>query len=409
MINEITVQRLRKIVCFAYNNSPFYHDLYNKAGVNVEICQLPDELPFLRADDIVQNSLRIKSNIPLYRVCASSGTKRLPKLLFRTQSDFSCSVRNQIKLMEWCGLNEADIIGIVQPSGLWGYADLTQEAARQMNILSIQLGNVEDEMALKLIHEIGVTVLDIAPSRLYSLFILAEQIGYRLGKVKIAMCSGEILSEELRQYAWRKFNIKIYNQYGSEETDALGGEKYPGKGIKLLNDSFLFEIRKEDNDFAKDGETGTLTVSSLYHQGTPLIRYQIEDRVRVISQKEGIVEILGRNEDYIVLYDSVKLHVSHLQIILNGYLNEPSAWQARVQMQNGKIIILICLQGHIAEKKKESLLRELPKASIDIYDLWKNGIIMFVVHYGEIKRTGRGKQIHLLDERSRKGVVQINN
>lgn len=399
MISGDAINKLRRIVKFAYENSEFYRELYARAELDIQKCKLPDELPYVFPDDIVHNSLKIKSNVPLYRVCASSGTKRLPKLLFRSQLDFDKSVYNQIKLMKWCGLIESDIIGIVQPSGLWGYADLTQEASRRMNLLTVQLGNAEDEMALRLIIELGVTVLDIAPSRLYSILKLADKQQCKLEKIRIAMCSGEKLSEDFRNYVWNKYRIQIFNQYGSEETDALGGETNFGKGIHIFKDSFLYEVRKDNGDLAENGEVGTLIISSLYHQGTPLIRYHIEDKIRIISKQEGIIEVIGRNEDYILIYDSVKLHLSQVQPIFNLYLKNPSIWQIQINIVGTQTVLKVCIDEIIEKELEEKLIEELVHITIDIYELWKNRMILFCIATGGFKRSGRGKQIHLLDER----------
>jgi phenylacetate-coenzyme A ligase PaaK-like adenylate-forming protein len=191
-MNESTMRMFRDILRFSYQNNLFYRTLYDKHSIDVETCMLPDSLPFVSADDLVRCALKMKSNIPLYRVCASSGTKRSPKLIFRSLDDFKFSVQNQMRLMQWCGIDRLDIIGIVQPSGLWGYADLTQEAAQCMGVMSVQLGNAENAVALELINRLKVSVLDIAPSRLEDLLNMAIKKNITLDSVRIAMCSGEI-------------------------------------------------------------------------------------------------------------------------------------------------------------------------------------------------------------------------
>lgn len=215
------------------------------------------------------------------------------------------------------------------------------------------------------------------------------------------MCSGEKLSEHFRNYVWTKYRIRIFNQYGSEETDALGGETNFGKGIHIFKDSFIYEVRKENGEIAKDGEVGKLIISSLYHQGTPLIRYHIEDKVRIISKDDGIIEVIGRNEDYILIYDSVKLHLSQVQPIFDLYLKNPSIWQIQINIVGAQTVFKVCIDEVIEKELEEKIIGELVHTSIDIYELWKNRILLFCIVTGGFKKSGRGKQIHLLDERKK--------
>lgn len=404
LTHENTMKMFRDILRFAYHRNSFYRSLYDKNSIDIETCNLPDSLPFVTADDLIHNTLEMKSEMPLYRVCASSGTKRSPKLMFRSWDDFNFSVQNQIQLMQWCGIGRLDIIGIVQPSGLWGYSDLTQEATHRMGAMSVQLGNADNAVALELIDKLKITVLDIAPSRLEDILKMADKSKIQLESVRIAMCSGEMLTNYLRQYALERFNIVIYNQYGSEETDALGGETTPGEGMRLFTDSFLFEIIKPDGTSALENEIGNIVVTSLYHRGTPLIRYKLEDSIRIISEKDAIIEVLGRNEDYVVLYDSVKLQVSHIKVIIGQYVTQAERWQVRISQHDGIILISVHLSKHLLTTDEQKLLKELEQINIDITALYNNGIIRFKIDYSGYKKTGRGKQNNLVDERMKRRI-----
>lgn len=404
MLNDFTVDvknKLRNMVCFAYEHSVFYRTLYQENGVDVYTCKIPDDLPIVTQKDLSLHATEFKTDILLNRVCASSGSGEFPKLMFRSASDFEQSVKNQIQLMKWSNICAGDRIGIVQPAGLWGYTDIVQEAAKQMQVMVVPFGGVDDYIVLNLINRLEINVLDIAPSRLQTLLNINEEKHITDFQMKSIMCSGEILEDKFRNYVWEKYRIPIYNQYGSEEADALGGEIKPGEQISLFTENFVFEILDKNRRYVDDSGTGCLVLSSLYHKGTPLIRYELGDICKILSKSEGKIQILGREKEFSIIYDSVKLYPYQINDVLKKFYIDDIIWQCRlITSENNKTIaeVKICNKPII---EKENILMELEKASIDIKTLCKNGVLIFKLITGTPILTGRGKRQYILDQRSR--------
>lgn len=406
MINkfdEDILRKMREIVCFAYNHSPYYRKLYDENGIDPVTVKLPGGLPIVPHTELVKHSTSFRSDIPVFKVCASSGTKNSPKLMFRSEEDFERSVSNQIKMMKWSGVEAGDTVAIAQPFGIWGYGDLTQEASKRMRALAIPLGNVSDEVALEMMILLKANVLDVAPSRLRNLIKLARERN-EVGKLqmKSIMSAGEPLTEGLRSAAWQTFGAQIYNQYGSEETDGLGAGKTSQSGIRLFDDDFLFEVLDEYGESAEDGEAGVLVVTSLYHKGTPLIRYELQDIIKPRSGARDEVDILGRKCDYAIIYDSVKLYPYHIENILINELHDMAGWQCIIEQADNQILLTIYVDSpQISGDNIARIENMLSKCSIDIEALVNAGIAAFKINpsAGGIVSTARGKSLKIVDKR----------
>jgi phenylacetate-CoA ligase len=403
-MNDEALRRMREIACFAYEHSPYYKKLYDTKGINPELVEIPSGLPIIAHTELVKSSLLFRSNIPVYKVCASSGTKDNPKLMFRSEEDFEKSVYNQVELMKWSGVKSGDIVAIAQPFGIWGYGDLTQEASKRMGALALPIGNISDETALELIMSLKATVLDISPSRLRKLLQLlkAAPVAEHLC-LKSIMCAGEPVTAGLRNHVLNTLGTKLYDQYGSEETDGLGGNQTYGSGISLFYNDFIFEVLDDDGKHVKDNEAGTLVVTSLYHKGTPLIRYELQDIIKRHSKIPEEVEVLGRKCDYAIIYDSVKLYPYHIEEILRDVIKDVTGWQCIIEQMANQLQLTVNIDSpDLSRNDLNKIENLLPKCSIDIEALVRNESIVFKVKLTPdgIISTNRGKCLRFIDMRT---------
>ena len=115
------LKQIKEIAKFAYDHTVFYHELYNRTGIDVDsICSI-EELPIVTPEDLRTYAMDFRANIPVYKAVMTSGTVSKPKIVFRTKEDFERSVQNEITLLEWAGISKDDIVCVVQPFGINGY------------------------------------------------------------------------------------------------------------------------------------------------------------------------------------------------------------------------------------------------------------------------------------------------
>lgn len=309
----------KKIVSYAYHHTAYYKRLYDDMHIDIESISCIEELPIVSPQDLRNNPHEFKTDENIYKVVMSSGTTSSPKILYRTKEDFQKSVSNECLLLKWANINSKDTVCIAQPFGINGYGELTLEACNQLGIFAIPIGDVSDELVLSAIRTFSPTVLDISPSRLLSLLPHLEREN---NFIRIAMVAGEQISPFFKDTIKSKYGISVINQYGSTELDGLAAEKHNEDGLFLLSDSFIYEIIDRQ-----------LVVTSLYHKGTPLIRYLLGDIVDIENDR---IYIHGRNSS-IQLTDGIILEQSDIDEIVAKY--NGLSWQC-VIYTNKKILYL---------------------------------------------------------------------
>ncbi|WP_353852958.1 hypothetical protein [Dehalobacter restrictus] len=345
------LDKLKKIVKFAVEHSAFYRNLYSEKGIRWDTLTSVEELPIVSPADLIKSPFDFKSDaFDIYKICMSSGTVSAPKVFFRTIEDYEHSVANEAILLGLAGVISEDMLCIAQTFGISGYGELTLDACKKLKIPVLPIGEVSDDLLGKCIIDFGITVLDISPSKFAK---LSQHIDWKSTKVRLAMMSGETISASVANIASQN-GIDIVNQYGSTEFDALAGQKIGDEYLTLLSDDFIFEI--------VDSE---LIVTSLYHQGTPMIRYCLGDNVNIYNDK---IDIHGR-EDSVLLFDGIKLFGEQLENLLS---NKCLIWQCLVS-RNSTGISLELLINPIEDKAGiEKEIENEIKNSTDIYGYVQN-------------------------------------
>ena len=389
------VDKMRQILLFAYNNCPFYHALYNKHQIDVNNCELPFDLPLVTQYDLFNNSTGFRSREKIFKICATSGTTNKPKYVFRTYADFNLSVKNQIKLMQWCDINSNDIVAIAQSFGLCGYGELTLEASRLIGCTSIPVGVISDKDTIDLLLKFKASVLDITPSHLYRLLVLSKEMGI-IPFVKKILVSGEKLPEEVRKLIKNTWNATIFEQYGSTETDGLGSSTISSEYINLLSDDYIFEyLPIVNSDFF------SIVVTSLYHKGSPLVRYKLNDIVSPNPNNINQINIIGRLEEHVKLFDNVILYAFQIEDLLKKYNIKIKSWQCIVADYQDFEKITIYLYQCTSDYTEIEISKFLSSVSLEIsVSVHENQLQTFVKFSDEPIISRNGKTPKFIDKRN---------
>ncbi len=341
--------RLQRMVNFAYNHTQFYHELYDRLGICVREIHSIEELPIVTPKNLIEDGEKFKSDIQLYKVSMTSGTTSQPKMIYRTEEDFFHSVEIETTLLRWAGVKPDDVVCVAQPFGINGYGELTAAACKQLKILCVPLGDTSMETLIHVIAACDASVLDITPSRLWEL-LRHPKFHAEKTKLRLAMVAGEYLSGEFRQAVKKKYNIQIVNQYGSTECDCLAGEKAGEIGLRCFQNDFIYEIVDKK-----------LVVTSLYHMGTPFIRYMLGDQAELYEDRI----VIHSRSDIFQLYDGIKIDSAVLSKLVQMYGG--FQWQCLIFKNNRKI----CLEIHYSTISGSSENSEKLRKDIeDSLDFW---------------------------------------
>lgn len=135
--------------------------------------------------------------------------------------------------------------------------------------------------------------------------------------VKAIFPTAETITDEIRSFIEDFFKAKIYNQYASSEGAPFIFECINGN-LHLELQSGIFEVLDETNQPAKSGR---LIVTSFTNEGTPLIRYDIGDRITLEEDTKIcncgnnnplVKEILGRINDFIYSPEVGKINLGNV-------------------------------------------------------------------------------------------------
>lgn len=130
-------------------------------------------------------------------------------------------------------------------------------------------------------------------------------------KVDVVFTTAEKLSEDDRNAIERYFMTKIYDQYASSEGAPFIFECEEGK-YHIDAQSGVIEVVDDNGNYSTEGR---MLVTSFHTRGTPLIRYDIGDSIKLSNKKtcecgdlgKMVESIEGRSKDYIYSKETGKI------------------------------------------------------------------------------------------------------
>ena len=396
-IQAVQLAGLKWTVAHAYNNSEFYKQRFDEAGIKPEDIKSLDDLqrlPFVTAQDLQQQYPWPLQAVPLEKIVrlqASSGTTGKRKVMIYTNKDIDDWANMFARCYEIAGLSEQDRIQICVGYGVWTAGVGFQLGCERFGALAIPAGPGNMDMQMQFLEDFQPTVICSTASMG---LLMAEEVDKRGLKNKINV-KKVIFGAERSNDAMRN---TIKNLLGAEETFDIPGltELYgPGtgldcpyhQGIHYWADYYIMELLDPDTlQPVADGEVGEMVYTTLRKEGSPLIRYRSRDLTRRIP---GICpcgsilprhdRILGRSDDMFIIR-GVNIYPSQIDGILATQEGIGSEYQIHLaRKDDGKDYMTIRverLEGLTAEndkyvaKKIESAVKKgiLVSGTVEIVD-----------------------------------------
>jgi len=317
-LRELQLERLKKIVKYAYGRVPYYRKKFDEVGLKPEdIKSLEDirYIPFTSKADLREVYPFGMFAVPLSEIVeihSSSGTTGKPVVMGYTRGDLEVWKEVMARSLTMIGVTKDDIIQIAYGYGLFTgglgfhYGALTIGAT----IVPTSAGNTRRQ--IELMRDFGTTVLCCTPS--YALY-LAEYAKDEMGidpstlKLRAGSFGAEMWTEEMRREIERRFGIKAYNVYGLTEIIGPGvaHECEEQNGLHLQEDHFYPEIiDPETGEPLPEGERGELVLTTLTKEGVPMLRFRTRDITAFVKGEcpcgrtsIRIERIRGRTDDMI--------------------------------------------------------------------------------------------------------------
>ncbi len=317
-LREIQLERLKKVVKYAYEKVPYYRKKFDEAGLKPEDIKTLEDIryiPFTSKADLREVYPFGMFAVPLSEIVeihSSSGTTGKPVVMGYTKNDIEVWKEVMARSLTMIGVTKEDIIQIAYGYGLFTgglgfhYGALTIGAT----IVPTSAGNTRRQ--IELMRDFGTTVIACTPS--YALY-LAEYAKDEMGidprtlKLKAGSFGAEMWTEEMRKEIEKRFDIKAYNVYGLTEIIGPGvaHECMAQEGLHIWEDYFYPEIiDPETGEPLPEGEKGELVLTTLTKEGVPMIRFRTRDITAFIPETCScgrtsirIERIRGRSDDMI--------------------------------------------------------------------------------------------------------------
>jgi len=371
---EFQEKYLTKLLLHAYENVPYYHRIFKEVGViNNGVVNLSkfNQIPILRKEIIREHRQELISKDYKTRkwYYNSSGGSTGEPVRF-IQDDVYAKWGNAVAFYWY-----KDILGVDEPGVkkviLWGSErDLFQGRIGWKTKIANWLTNTvflnsfrmtEENMEnyIKTINSYKPDLIRGYAGSLYELCQYAERENKAIHTPKIIVSSAETLNNEIRRKIENVFGTKVYDYYGSRESNNLAGECEEGLMHALAFHNYI-EVLYINNNPVKEGEEGRVIVTNLHNYSMPFIRYEIGDMAVLGPEKckcgnvlPTLKRITGRITDHFIKKDGTIIHGEYFTHLF--YLKDwVKAFQV-IQEDYKRIKILVVLQNKMNESEKRDI------------------------------------------------------
>lgn len=295
---------LKSVLARAWEGIGFYSDLWERRG------ERPDTGPATFEDWPLWNVADLREAMEkhppfgnLYTeegmadirfIHSSSGTTGKPRYAAFTAVDEPEVFRAYGRVGRMIGLRSDDVFcetgGYGLPIGAWSYTRMAQAVGA--TVVPVGSGKITpSDKLIDVIHDIGVTALEGAPSYLMHVGRKAQASGRSLrdSKVRLLSLGGESASPAVRAELEGIWGTEIITQtYANSDVSWIAGECLASSeqggtpGMHIIEDVVRAEVLDpEDGRLREDGEYGELVLTSWLRPSTPRIRFRTGDRAAI--------------------------------------------------------------------------------------------------------------------------------
>ena len=361
--------------------SPFYARKFE--GIDMADVQTQadfEKLPFSEKADLREAyplGIQAVPDEEVVRIHSSSGTTGTPVIIPYTQQDVLDWAEMFARCYETAGITNKDRIQITPGYGLWTAGIGFQLGVERLGAMAIPMGPGNTEKQLKMMQDLGSTVITATSS--YAL-LLAEEINKRGLRDQLKLKKGVIGSErwgdKMRARISDELGVEIFDIYGLTEIygPGIGISCREHHGMHIWSDYIYAEIvDPETGETLPDGEAGELVLTTLRKQGAPLIRYRTHDLTRIIpgdcpcGLKHPRIDTLTGRTDDMVKVKGYNMFPAQIEEVIKFTEGTSSEYQVMIEAVNGRDVLTVLFETPLEGEEKtrcEEQLAAIFKAKI---------------------------------------------
>jgi len=404
VIRKLQSKQLVDLVLDAYNNIPFYREVWTRSGIAPNSIRGVNDinlLPIISKALFRQYPLEYAINKSYsrdsYRLADTSGSTGEPFRFARNIEDSYWEDLINFRSLIWSGIPLSDIRNRMKIAEIRVY-----RRPRGKDYLHIPIASFRDNQQniLKQITVFRPHILHGRPSVLVELARFAEQTKYESRPDPVAIISeGETLHGFQRKYIEEIFRTNLYDRYGLEEIRYIAANCEKRYGLHIYEESAIVEILDDDGNVLPDGMQGRIIVTSLRNKVMPFIRYETGDKGVILTDPCpcGIMSkrllVFGRTGGFITIKEK-KFNQIEFEIFLSQFSHLILRFQI-AKIGGEKLEIRIIPTRGFFSEKSDSILSAFKE---------QFGFEPEIKIVESIPLTERGKTVLLVNE-SRTDIV----
>jgi phenylacetate-CoA ligase len=340
---RLQLERLRAVVARLYARVPFYRQRLAGAGLDPEaISTLEDlrRLPLTGKDDLRRlypfGLFATDPGEPVELHC-SSGTTGTATLVGYTRTDLEVWAEVMARTLAAGGVRPGDLVHNAYGYGLFTGGLGFHYGALRLGARVLPISSGQTSRQVRLLRELGATVLAATPSYALHLAEAVEEAGVGRLPLRVGLLGAEPWSEGMRAEIERRLGLAAVDVYGLSEVIGPGVacECAEGRqGLHINEDHFLAEVVDPDSgEVLPEGETGELVLSTLTKEATPLLRYRTGDLTALTREPcrcgrsfARMARVRGRVDDMLVVR-GVNVFPADVEAVLTSFGELAPAYQ----------------------------------------------------------------------------------
>ena len=400
---------------YAYARSPFYQR-FHKNLMDRPLAELPvltKAMLMENFDDLVTDRTLHLENLrrfaeageagqrfqDRYYVNATSGSSGHPGFFLFDESEWSFVLASFARGQEWSGvrinLTRQQQMATVASISPWHMS--SQVAATVKSWWRPSLRIPASQPLSKTVAELNAWQPEVLISYASMAGALAEeQLAGRLQiHPKVVYVASEVLTSQTKQHVKEAWGDEPYNQYAATETAGIASEHLSCRHLHFYEDLVITEVVDEKYRPVPDGEYGAkILVTTLFSRTQPLIRYELNDSVRVSAETctcglpfRVLESIQGRVEDSLMLPARSGSEVLIRPLVINRIMDiaPVSGWQIQQQADQGLVVLLSGTRNGMSDDSlAEQISRSLSQEGAQVP-------YVRIRHVLEIPKTAAGK------------------
>lgn len=399
VLRDLQFSKLKKQLFRVYENSDYYRDKFNKAGVDPNRLKSWGDFnayPFFDKDEerISQRRSREELGHPfgmhitcshreINRVSASSGTTGAPTYVGYTARDRKVSEENFARMAARTGLRRGDKVMFAGVMSMWIVGIPAVDALLNLGFGVIPIGGLAKT------ERLAQTAIDTRPDLLmctpsYALHLIKsvpEKTSWRtqdfgIRKLYVFGEPGGSIPEIRQQLSEGFGGAEIYDMSGGTGcNNPLGISCEENSGIHLFaNDNSLMEILDSNLQPMpwENGVEGEVAFTGLVKECQPLIRFRDKDLIRIYTEpcpcgRPGPrIEFRGRIDD-MLLVKGVNVFPNAVRDVVAETSNLVTSNIQILRHSNSAVVeapvdVLVCLKEEGVEIDNPQLSQQLESA-----------------------------------------------